>query len=211
MVDKIQPIFGVNDEKINVLYKDNGDGTYSQSISGPLGSLPLAESELHLGSVSGQGDSVHVEFTRPADATPYAVNDVVGPAVAGLLTIPNIARVSGGSLYIVKARMMTNQIGNIASYRLHLYEDATPTVIADNAQFALLWANRVVRVGFIDFDAMATEGTGSDAAFSLNKDIRMHIKCSPLLRNLYGVLTTKTIFTPASGQVYFIDLNVEQD
>lgn len=192
--------------------KDLGDGTYAPSYyAGGSAGLTLGASELHLGMVSGQGDSIHCEFTRPADATPYAAKDVVGPAVAALLTFSNIARVMGGSFYVVKARLMTNQSTNVAGYRLHLYQDTTPAVIADNAQFALLWANRLVRVGFIDFDACATEGTGSDSAFSLNKDIRLHMKCAVASRNIYGVLYTTAIFTPASGQQYLIDLSVEQD
>ncbi len=189
-------------------------------VSGPLTdtqlrltalSVTIPASELHLGMVSGQGDSFPVEFTRPNDATPYAVNDVVGPAVTGLLDFGTVSRVNGGSAYIVKARLLTNQAANVASYRLHLYEDSTPTAIADNAVFTLLWANRAVRLGFIDFDACATEGSGSDAAFSLNKDIRLHIKCLSNSRHIYGVLVTKTIFTPATNQVYYISLSVEQD
>lgn len=216
MADKVVTMFGKNEERFDLLYKDNGDGTYSIAAHAlNQGSTPvsvlLPASELHIGAVSGLGDSVHTEFTRPADTTPYAVNDVVGPAVTGLLNLGNLGRVSGSSLYIVKARLMTDQSGNTAAYRLHIYQNNTPTPIADNSQFALLWANRAIRVGFIDFDAMTTEGTGSDSAMSLNKDIRLHIKCASSARNLYGVLVTKTIFTPASGQSFFLDLNVEQD
>jgi len=221
MADTIQIVYGKNDAKIPLVYRDNGDGTYSLATQSPgltdaqLRDNPVpvlvSASELHLGAVSGQGDSIHTEFIRPSDTTAYAVNDVVGPAVTGLLNLGNLARVAGGSFYIVKARLMTNQSANTAQYRLHLYADSTPTAIADNAQFALLWANRSVRVGYIDFDGMTTEGTGSDSALSINKDIRLHVKSSSLLRNLYGVLVTKTIFTPVSGQAYFIDLNVEQD
>jgi hypothetical protein len=162
--------------------------------------------------ISGQGDSIHLEFSRPNDTTPYIAKDVVGPTgAAALLTFANIARVNGGSFYVVKARLMTNQAANIAGYRLHLYQDSTPTPIADNAQFALLWANRAVRCGFIDFDGCATEGTDSDSAFSLNKDIRLHMKCAAGSRNIYGVLETTSVFTPAGNQQFFLDLSVEQD
>jgi len=227
MADKVVSMFGRNEERFDLLYKDNGDGTFSLSsfITGQGDALALTDaqlraspvpvlisaSELHLGAVSGQGDSFHVEFTRPEDTIAYAVNDVVGPAVSGLLNLGNLGRVSGSSLYIVKARLMTNQSGNTAGYRLHIYQDNTPVSIADNSQFALLWANRATRVGFIDFDPMSTEGTGSDCAMSLNKDIRLHVKCAVSSRNLYGVLVTKSIFTPNSGQSFFLDLNVEQD
>jgi len=189
-------------------------------VSGPLTdtqlrltALPVSvpASELHIGKISGQGDSIHCEFARPSDTTAYSINDVVGPAVTGLLSFTNISRVVGGSLYIVKARLMTNQSTNTATYRLHLYQTTSPAAIADNAQFAILWANRAVRMGYIDFDPVTTEGTGSDCVISLNKDIRLHVKCDASIRTIYGVLETKSVFTPTSAQVFFIDLNVEQD
>lgn len=193
-------------DKFKVIYKDNGDGTFS-----PIVASVSEPSEIHIGSVSGQGGTFSVEFTRPNDTTAYAAKDVVGPSVAGLLTFANIARVAGGTFYIVKARLLTNLSTNTASYRLHLYTANTPAVISDNSPFAILWANRVARIGYIDFDATATEGTGSDCAISLNKDIRLHVKCDAGSRNIYGVLEVMSAQTPVANQVFFIDLNVEQD
>lgn len=175
--------------------------------------IVLAAGENHIGMVSGQGASVSTEITRPNDTTAYAINDVVGPTGgAALLTFTNIARVNAGTGYIVKVRLMTDQKTNTATYRLHLYSDNTPTAIADNALFTLLWANRAVRVGYIDLYGMGTEDpTGSDCAVAFSGDIRLHFKSAAASRNLYGVLETKTVFTPAASQKFFIELETELD
>jgi hypothetical protein len=175
--------------------------------------IVLTASELHLGMVSGQGSAVSAEITRPGGATPYAVNDVIGyTAGAALIPFTNIARVNGGTGYIVKARLMTSQKTNVASYRLHLYADNTPTPIADNALFTLLWANRAVRVGYIDLQNMGTEDPmGSDCAVAFTGDIRLHFTTALASRTLYGVLETKSVFTPDAAQVFFIELETELD
>jgi hypothetical protein len=214
-------------EYVPLLAHDNGDGTYSIVTYGGSGSsggltntelratpvpVSIPASELHLGMVSGQGISVHAEFTRPADTTAYTTKDVVAPAVTSLIPFSGIARTTGGSFYVVKARLLTNLSTNTASYRLHLYNSASISgITADNTPFAMLWSNRANRVGYVDFDSTGVEGTGSDCAYSLNKDIRLHIKCDAGSRDIYGALEITAAQTPASGQQFFISLNVEQD
>lgn len=155
-------------------------------------------------SVVGNLISVNTSFARPADTTAYAALDTVSPATTANLTFTNIARVSGGSGYIVKARLMTNQSTNIARYRLHLFHTA-PTAIADNAPYTLLFANAANRVGHIDFPALATEGTGSNSARSSVDTVRLGFITSGG-RDLIGILETLDAFTPTSGQQFFIEL-----
>lgn len=227
MADKT--IYGQVDnsgEYIPLLAHDNGDGTFSISTYGGSSSsggltntelratpvpVSIPASELHLGMVSGQGASVTGEFTRPNDTTAYAAKDVTGPASTGLITFSGCSRVNAGTLYIVKAQLTTNLSTNTAGYRLHLYNSSSVSPIADNAQYALLWADRATRVGYIDFDPTTTEGTGSDSAISLNKDIRLHASCGASDRNLYGMLEVLSAQTPSAQQVFSIKLNVEQD
>ena len=156
-------------------------------------------------AVHGHGALVGVDFTRPADTTAYAAKDVVGPAVTANLTFANVARVNGGSGIITKARVVTSQSANVASYRLYLYHTA-PVAIADNSPFPLLLANRANRVGFIDIGPMATEGAGSDCAAAQNNWDRMTFKCAAGSRTLYGILVTQTVFTPANAQTYYVEL-----
>jgi hypothetical protein len=135
-----------------------------------------------------------------------ALNSSVGAPV--IITFANVGRKVGGTGYITKVRLMTSQSTNTARYRLHLYSVA-PAALADNVPFTLLIANWINRIGYVDLDAMGTEGAGSDCAISQNTDIRLQFACAAADRNLYGQFETLDIFTPAANQVYNIELGVE--
>lgn len=162
--------------------------------------------------VSGSTLCVSAEFTRPADTTAYAVDDVVSNSTTTTtpLTFTNAARVGNGTGYIVSARMAksTNTTTN-ASFRLWLYRDNPTTPPGDNSPFALLWANRTVRMGFIDF-TLSTAGTGSNSAsdFKVGLNIPFFAVNG---RNLYGVLIARGAYTPASGEQFFIEIGLEQN
>ncbi len=169
----------------------------------------LGASEAHIGETGGKLTAVSATFTRPADTTAYAALDVVGAAVTANISFADAARVNAGSGYVAKARLMTDQSTNVARYRLHLYHTA-PTAIADNAPMTLLWVNADKRVGYIDFAACKTEGTGSSAAGSINFTDHPAFVCAALSRNLFGILETLDAFTPATGQNYHVELTLEQ-
>mgnify|MGYP001600192243 CR=1 FL=1 len=144
--------------------------------------------------------AIATSFARPADTTAYVANDAVAQTTAATLSF-DFNRNEG---YITKARLMTDQAANVAQFRLHLFTTA-PTAIADNSPYTQLWANRAAKIGMIDIGPLATEGTGSDAALGLNTDIRLPFSGDVL----YGLLETKTAFTPASAQNFYIELTLE--
>jgi hypothetical protein len=106
---------------------------------------------------------------------------------------------------ILSARHTKNNT-TAANYRLWLWRD-TVAAVADNAQFALLWANRANRIGFIDF-AHTTGGTGSDSSSSLATFVNLPFTTAGTA--LFGQLTTSG-YTPASGEQHFIELAIAQN
>lgn len=165
--------------------------------------------------VGGKIDVVATSFTRPSDTTAYAVKEVVGPAVTGNLIFTNAGRVNGGSGYIVKAKLTTDQKTNVAVYRLWLF-NAAPTPIADNSPFLLLYADAASRIGYIDFNALTTEdttnSTGAEGIITVGySTLPMSFACASADRNLYGILETNTVFTPVSAQNYRIALSFDQN
>jgi len=159
-------------------------------------------------TVSGYTGITSAEFTRPANATAYSAMDAVSndTATPAPISFENAARVAGGSGYITKAKIFTNVSTNNIRYRLNLYSSA-PAAIADNALFTRLWTDRANLVGWIDFDGMTTEGTGSNAAVSITSSIRLPYRCAGT--TLFGLLETRDAFTPTSGQQFSIELTVE--
>lgn len=152
-------------------------------------------------------------FTRPADTTAYAAQDVVSNSTTAptLLTFSSMARSNGGSGLILSARhMKSNATTSGATYRLHLYSDNTVSAINDNAQFTLLFANRAKRLGFIDFNH-GSGGTGSDSTNALTTFVNLPFVCEAASTALYGMLTVTGGYTPTSGEQHFIELAVVQN
>lgn len=166
----------------------------------------------------GAKTRVSVEKTRPADTNAYAAKDAISESTSAgtVWTFTSIARAAGGSGYIVKANLQTDQTTNTESFRLHLF-NAAPTAINDNvACSAPLYANASSYVGTIDFPAARVEGTGATAAYA-NATTNTSGCLLPLAfvtaadANLYALLETPTGFTPASAQKITITLSAEVD
>lgn len=185
------------------MFRVSEDG-YAEAVLNP--------SENHIGEVGTNGVRVSVELTRPADTTAYAINDVVSNSTTSptVLTFSNVARVNAGSGYIVKARILTDQKANVAAFRLHLFH-TSPTATNDNAAYPLLYANAANRIGYIDFPAMNTEDATTSTAANTLWTGQLHFVCASASRDIYGVLETKTVFTPASGQKFYIELNSDNN
>jgi len=198
----------------------DANGTIQQYLRGlvKLWIAGLAAGEAHVGKVGGQKVRVSAAFTRPSDTTAYAAKDTVANATSGavVMTFTGMARVTGGSGYIVKASILTSQTTNTEAFRLHLY-NAAPTALQDNAACtAPLYADGGSYVGTIDFPACKTEGTGGTAAYVnvtgniANSNLPMAFVCAADA-NLYGILETPAGFTPASAQTFTIVLVAEVD
>jgi hypothetical protein len=176
-------------------------------------SLPATPAgESYIGRVGLTTAEIAVEITRPSTTPTYTAKDVIAPNPAAVITFTDCARVNGGCGYVVKARLFTNSVTAMlgAVVRLHLYHTA-PDAIADDAPMALMYANAAKRIGYIDFPALATEGTGSDSSASLWVDMPLKFKCAAASKNLYGIAELTTVgAAPASGQKLYLFLDVEQ-
>ena len=186
------------------------DGTGKPTKMKNTGSTSISASENFLGKIGGSTLASSATFSRPADTTAYLARDTISNSTSAptILTFTNIARVSGGSGYLTKFRLMTNQSTNTSRFRLHLFHTA-PTAINDNSPYTLLFANAGNRIGQIDFPAMSTEGTGSTASASLNMIDRLAFVLPGT--SVFGILETLDAFTPASAQNFYLELTAENN
>jgi len=149
-------------------------------------------------------------FTRPANTTQYAVDDSVNDGTTSALsfsTADGITVSNGSSWFVKTARLVTNNTTvTSGSFRLWLL-DSSASAVADNSIQTLLWANRSKRVGYIDF-VLQSPPSGSDCAEAVVVDSNLSIRMENT--TLYGFLTAKGTYTPASGQLFYIELNVQQ-
>lgn len=169
-------------------------------------------SDLSMLPVGGATVTASVTRTRPADTTGYSIGDAVtdSSSASTAIVFTNMARVNAGTGYITKALLKSNLSTMVAVFRLHLYS-ATPTLVNDNNLFTEMWADAPNYLGFIDFESTTTENGASDSCKSLNKDVRLAFNCAAGTTSIFGVLQTKTAFTPTSGQLFTIKLTSEQN
>ena len=149
-----------------------------------------------------------VSFSRPASAATYAANAVISDSASAptILEFTSAAQNTGGTGMIVGARHAKNSTV-IAQFRLMLYR-ATRTAINDNSQFPLLWANRLNRVGWVDFTSHAIIGTGSDSTSS-HGTFPSSLSYLPYAcdnTSLFGVLLTTNGYSAPASEAHLIEL-----
>lgn len=173
----------------------------------------IAAGETHLGEVGGNLVSVSTEFTRPADTTAYAANDVVSDSTSSttMQALANAARVSGGSGYIVGIKVSTDKKSITPRIRVHFFGTNGATIAADNVAYKEVYSDGSKRLFYYDMPAMTTaaDTTNSDMSRSVDTSMRIPYICNAT--SLYYVLETLDAFTPATGQkitvTAFLDRN----
>jgi hypothetical protein len=160
--------------------------------------------------VAGQLVVATAEFNRPNDSNPYAAKDAVADSTSAptVLSFSGMARAVGGSGYVTKARLVTEDAAIAAPprVRLHLFR-VSPAAINDNAAFATLWTNRANRVGVLEFPTLTLEGAGSAMLYSAPLvGLPLPYVCDAADTKLYGLLETVDAFTPAAQKDWFVEL-----
>lgn len=156
--------------------------------------------------------SGYVSFVRPANTTAYTAGDVVSQSATatGLLTFP-VARSKGGGGYIVKALLETNLKTFLSQMRLYLFTVREPTisVVGDNVAQTILWVNASYRLGYVEFPTLVSgAGSGSTAATAMFTG-NVPFRCAEGDDAIYGYLVDNTGSTPASSQVFGLQLEAD--
>lgn len=185
------------------------DGNWMLGVA--LGSSADGLGENHIGQVGGRLIRVQASFTRPGDASPYAANDAVANSTSApaALSFPAIARIEGGSGYLVGAEVSHEKAAVTPRLRLHLFNTA-PTPYNDNAALAMTYAVVAAAsyLGFIDFDAMTTLA-GTDYSKAQNATVRLPFVCAAGNKTLYALLQTLDIFTPGNAKGLTVKLTAD--
>jgi hypothetical protein len=142
-------------------------------------------------------------FTRPADASPYAIGDAIQNATSSPATrrFLNLFPSGGGSGYISIAAVVRNA-AITARLRIHLFATDPATKAVDNAAFSVATGDEGAYLGYIDLDAMVR----GVACSSNRKEVVV------AGTDVFYQIETLDGFTPASGTNYLfkatLDANV---
>ncbi len=147
-------------------------------------------------------------FTRPADTTQYADNDLVANSTTAGSVVPMSFQVGAnkaiGIFSLNRVRLVRSQSSvTTASFRLHLYSALPAVTNGDNAAFESTKAANYL--GYISVDATTLPGDkfsdGSVGVGSVPAEGTMHIRLSAG-STVYALLEAKGTYTPADSEVF---------
>ena len=159
---------------------------------------------------------VTVSVTKAlAAATAYHAEDVLCEnATTGVpYTFAAIAKVNGGTGYIVKAQAISQTTALTPRLTLFLF-NATPTSELDDhaANTALLHADLANYVGKIDFQAMEDLGTGDSETIAVPStygNLPLAFQCATAADDLIGILVCRDAFTQVATKEMTVRLTAE--
>jgi len=154
---------------------------------------------------------VPAELIRSANATGYSAGQAIAsPTPKTLLTFLNAGRGKTATGYVRSVRISTNQSTCAAALTLWLYNDI-PTITGDGVTFQNYWVERGMCLGHITLSALAKFGNSDYATAESWFTAPQIYACTDKTPNLYGQLVTGTDFTPASGQIFRVELGLHQN
>lgn len=150
-------------------------------------------------------------FSRPADTTQYAANDLVANSTTAASVTPlSWGLNTTGRTGIIRAARLykTNKTVTAASFKLHLFTAApgTPTN-GDNGAFGV--ASAADYLGAISLD-MSSSGFAGGTTGAFQRATASLIFVKPALTDkLYGLLEAIGTYTPASAETFTATLEIE--
>jgi hypothetical protein len=177
------------------------------------GPVTINAGEIHLGEVGGYHKTVPIEITGSAGSAGYSIGDVISGSPAQLTPyeIPNLFRGNGVPAFIKRLAVETNVSSQTEVIRVHLFNDPTAVVAADNAPYLDTYSTAEIakRQGWIELPAMTTStNTGGSDSRAFKDDILVPVEPLPTSRSLYVALETLTACSSAAAQKYTVKVTV---
>lgn len=174
----------------------------------------LAASEAIIGKVVGVACVPSSSFTRPADTTAYASGDLVANNTSAGSVVPMsfpVVRAPLGTACIRRARLKKSGTSTtLASFRLHLYTLKPTCANGDNSAWSTSHSGYL---GSIDLDASGTtgrawtDGSGVQGSPAVGSELTVEAVDGRLV---YGLMEARAGYTPVSGEVFTVELEVFQ-
>lgn len=147
-------------------------------------------------------------FTRPADTTQYAVGDLVANSTtAGSVAAMQFA---GGPTVIRRARLTKSDDDvTAATFRVHLFSsDPTATAPANGDNGAISLNTAIADyLGSFSFDMTASPDIYNTAGnVAVGVPVIGNEVMVPWTGSVYGLLEVRGTYTPASAEVFTVDL-----
>lgn len=151
-------------------------------------------------------------FTRPANTIQYTLGDLVANSVTAGSVVPmafQIVANNGQAASVMRARVSkTNNDADAPVFRLHLF-NASPTVTnGDNGAFLPNGATSYI--GYIDVTTDVVFSDGDTGVGTPPGGATMSAICGGALNVIYGLLEARSVYTPTSGEVFTVTLEIDR-
>lgn len=203
--------------KTQVVALDFGGEAGPESLVSGTNGLPIKglAGEAHLGAVGGNTVIASANFTRPADAVAYSINDMVANSTTAASVVPmsfTVARINAGTFSIIRARLSTTHTGLSGSenFRLYLFQSSPTISSGDNAQMSV--AGRAAGfIGAFEITMGQVFNDGAKGAAGPVAGSQVIGAAAGGSQVIYGVLQALNAYTPVSGETFTVELEVVQD
>lgn len=154
-------------------------------------------------------------FTRPANTTQYAQNELVANSATAAEVVPMRFGVSNvqGRGKIVRVKLFTdNEAVTTATFNLHLFAQAPVPTNGDNAAFAVSTSAHFIGTVACDLATGAfVTTTDKHKGFVITGGLCFDLLAMGGEGSIYGLLETASAatYTPASGEVFKVTLEIE--
>jgi hypothetical protein len=187
----------------------------------PLKNSPTTAGGLLVGMTRTAPSST---LTRPANTTQYAANSLIASSVtAGAIVVPSFAaaQANGGSGVVRRLRLRTNLAAGMdgAALSVDLWTAAPTFNVGDGGFYGLNPSTGVAGIatgaaswlGSFTLQQMRQLGDGAIAQTSQDVIGDFNYVCGPSSTLLFWTLSTGSIFTPSSGQLFILSADLVQD
>ncbi len=188
----------------NITVKDsaNADKTLATSEDG---------SSVHSPKIIFHSAQPTATLTRPNDSNPYVAGDAIADSTSSptAISFSGCGRLNGGYGVLEDATVVISTKSTVAPELHLLLFDASPTPTNDNAAFAISDADMQTCQCLVIFSpSNMTDGSNNRLYKMSNRSQKF--KCGSSTTTLYGLLLTKSDFTPAAQDTFQFDLNITQ-
>jgi hypothetical protein len=192
---------------------DRGADGASTPVAGTVG-LPveLVASEAHVGQVGGAVVNATANFSRPADTTAYAANDLVansttaGSVAALQLTVTRIAAGSG-LLRRLKLHKSGTSVTN-ANFRVHFFSAAPTVANGDNGAFSATGVASYLGAIDVNVGQAFTDGAAGFGVPNVGGEIAVKLSSGQIV---YALVQALAAYTPANAETFTLTAEFLQD
>lgn len=151
-------------------------------------------------------------FTRPADTTQYAANDLVANSTTAASVVPLSFGLNGiGRAGMIRRVQLykSNKSVTAASFKVHLFtaDPGVPTN-GDNGAFGVASAANYLDAVAVDISSSGLAG-GTTGAYKPSAAVAIGYCFPALSSKLYALLEAIGTYTPASAETFTVRLEIE--